>query len=367
MGLRPKSRQGILPWTPWLGGLVTLLMAAPAGAASYAIGQQGAGAEGVAGAATARQDLPEVGWFNPAAQPAGLVLSIGASAIFPRVEHTAPGGTVTGSESAPATPPWAHLGYVLQHDEQRFGLFVTGHVPFGAGLQWPETWTGRFEVTAVSLRVYEAAANAVYGITLNDDVELGVGGLQLLFGVAGRSVLGGLRHLERFGAVRLGPGAIGLLGLVGVGAGALGGVEIVRYPLVACLHGAADLAEHPPADHEIDQTEGDDQPEQLRREGGVNLGNLRHLALRPLLSLLGDEKQDHGDDERQQAEKLGCGEADEQAALLAIGGGRIAKRALEERAKHVTNAQCGHAHADRGETSTQQFCCFCVHDENSFC
>ena len=66
---------------------------------------------------------------------------------------------------------------------------------------------------------------------------------------------------------------------------------------------------------------------------------------------------------QEQAEKFGSGEADEQAALLAVGRAGIAQRAFEERAEDVAHADGGHAGTDRGETCTDQLCCFCVHSE----
>src|SRR6188768_1900229 len=64
------------------------------------------------------------------------------------------------------------------------------------------------------------------------------------------------------------------------------------------------------------------------------------------MSLLDDEQDQDRDDERDQAQKLGGGEADEQAALLTVGGTRIAQRAFEERAEHVAHAERGQANAD---------------------
>ena len=63
-------------------------------------------------------------------------------------------------------------------------------------------------------------------------------------------------------------------------------------------------------------------------------------------------EDDHRHGERDQAEKLGGGEADEQAALLAVGSRRVAQRALEERAEDVADADGGSADADRRETGT---------------
>jgi hypothetical protein len=92
------------------------------------------------------------------------------------------------------------------------------------------------------------------------------------------------------------------------------------------------------------------------------LGNLGHGAR----FVLGDENQDHRDDEREQTEKFGSREADEQTALLAISGGWIAERALKERTKHISHTTCGNACANCGETGTDQLCCCCVHDKTPF-
>ena len=55
-------------------------------------------------------------------------------------------------------------------------------------------------------------------------------------------------------------------------------------------------------------------------------------------------------------EQLGQREADEQPALLAVGGRRIAQRALEERAEDVADADGGGADADRREAGADHFC-----------
>ena len=65
-------------------------------------------------------------------------------------------------------------------------------------------------------------------------------------------------------------------------------------------------------------------------------------------------------------EQLGGGEADEQAALLAVGGRRVAQRALEERAEHVADADRGGADADRREAGADDLCGSKVHLETPF-
>jgi hypothetical protein len=55
---------------------------------------------------------------------------------------------------------------------------------------------------------------------------------------------------------------------------------------------------------------------------------------------------------RDQAEKLGGGEADEQDGPAGCRGCRVAERALEERAEDVADADGPRADADRCETGT---------------
>lgn len=147
-----------------------------ASAAGFAIAEQGASAQGIAGAATARPDLAETAWYNPAAISPGFLASVGANAIMPSIRHTDPEtGAVTEAERGAATPPWVHLGFVHGTGKHRFGAVVVGNVPFGAGLHWPEDWAGRFEVVSIELQVFELSASALYGIEITDDFELGAG------------------------------------------------------------------------------------------------------------------------------------------------------------------------------------------------
>src|SRR3546814_2541854 len=73
------------------------------------------------------------------------------------------------------------------------------------------------------------------------------------------------------------------------------------------------------------------------------------------------ENEEDRDDERQQAEKLGSGKADEQTALLTVGSRGVTKRALEERGEHIAHAQCGEADTDCSQTGAEQFCSLRIH------
>ena len=94
------------------------------------------------------------------------------------------------------------------------------------------------------------------------------------------------------------------------------------------------------------------------------LTDLRHSWVCAALTTARVE-DDHRHGEGDQAEKLGGREADEQAALLAVGRGRVAERALEERAEDVADADGGGADADRRETGADDLCRSEIHVENS--
>lgn len=146
-------------------------------AAGFAVGEQGAASAGVAGASTARDDLPETAFYNPAATTPGVHAAVGAAYIVPRLFHEhPPTGIRTPTVSGAATPPYVHAGWIGEFGKHRAGMLFVGHVPFGAGLRWPDDWGGRYDVTAIELQVFEASATAVYGLSLGDDVDLGVSG-----------------------------------------------------------------------------------------------------------------------------------------------------------------------------------------------
>ena len=141
--------------------LILFWVPAPAAAGGFAQGFQGTSAAGLSGAVTGRPDLPEAGYFNPAgfALQGNFGGGIGAAFLFPVVIHEDQDTRArTRAEIDGAIPP--HL-----HAFGRYGDFAAGlslGIPYGSGLQWPEDWAGRFEVTATSLTAYEAAPSVAW-------------------------------------------------------------------------------------------------------------------------------------------------------------------------------------------------------------
>src|SRR5690606_30264529 len=66
-----------------------------------------------------------------------------------------------------------------------------------------------------------------------------------------------------------------------------------------------------------------------------------------------------GDQEREDAERFGKRDADEEGGHLLAGSRRVAERTGEEVAGHVANADAGAAHADAGEARTDELAHAC--------
>src|SRR5882762_5500210 len=66
------------------------------------------------------------------------------------------------------------------------------------------------------------------------------------------------------------------------------------------------------------------------------------------------EEQQEGDQQGEDAQRFRDGEAEDQTAELAVGGGRIAKRALQELAEQVADADGGSSRADGGEAGADE-------------
>src|SRR4051794_27606463 len=66
------------------------------------------------------------------------------------------------------------------------------------------------------------------------------------------------------------------------------------------------------------------------------------------------EEEEERDQQREDAERLGHREAEDQAGELAVGGGRITDRAGKIMAENQAEADTGSAHADAGKTRADQ-------------
>jgi len=126
----------------------------------------------------------------------------------------------------------------------------------------------------------------------------------------------------------------------------------------------ADARQRHPRHQHVEQDEGQRQPKELRREmlrlerrkGAVSAfgrsamgGRLGHDgASEP-------EQKQESDQQRENAERLGDGEAENQIAELALRGGRIAQSSRQVIAEDDADADAGAAHADTGNAGSNVF------------
>lgn len=147
--------------------LILVLASGDVDAAGFAVAEQGAAALGMANAVTGVPEAAGAAMFNPAALgvSSGLGISVAASAVMPFLTHTYTQDTTSEFHVA-AIPAlsldWTSAGPI------RFGGGIGMNVPFGASLSWPKTWPGRFDVTSISLQVFELSGNLLFGYFADD-------------------------------------------------------------------------------------------------------------------------------------------------------------------------------------------------------
>lgn len=143
--------------------LATALLPATAGAAGYAIYEQGAAALGMAGAATASVHDASAVFFNPAAMTRldGTRIYVGGSALQPVASFAGmgpnPGYGVT-EEMVRQTfyPPTIYATRLLR---KGLAAGVGINSPYGLGVEWdPITFSGRYLVTKVDLQTVNSSA-----------------------------------------------------------------------------------------------------------------------------------------------------------------------------------------------------------------
>src|SRR3954454_10663934 len=106
---------------------------------------------------------------------------------------------------------------------------------------------------------------------------------------------------------------------------------------------------------------------QMSRTWTIPRYQARRLRGRPVQSSqYSAEQGQKRDEKREDAQSFGHGEAEDQAAELAVGSRRIAQRAREVAAEDVAQANARATHAQASDAGADVLCCFCVHLFNSF-
>jgi len=161
------------------------LVATQAGAAGFALQEQGISGLGnaYAGAAAVAEDASTV-WWNPAGMsrlPAGKHVALGAAYIAPstkfsnRSSTAATGGRPLGTTSADAgDTALVPSGFFAMNlnPSWSFGLGVS--VPFGLSTSYPQDWVGRFQGIESEVKTLNINPAVSYKISDNASVGFGV-------------------------------------------------------------------------------------------------------------------------------------------------------------------------------------------------
>ena len=138
-----------------------MLFPATAWAGGFEVPEQSSVAAGTGGAGTARADDPSAAWYNPAAlaDKGGWRFGVGLTLAMPSIGAKAMDGSWSvQSKDALLTPPHLYLSRAWKHWAS--GVAVT--VPYGAAVEWPADWAGKFEIVSTSLQVFRVSQFVAY-------------------------------------------------------------------------------------------------------------------------------------------------------------------------------------------------------------
>lgn len=152
--------------------IVLVFIACAAHASGFEVSTQNARATGMGNAYVAVADDPAGIFYNPGGivGPTGLDLQVGDTLIVPSLRYQSPTGEVTDARTQALPPPHLYVRYGF-HPRVAFGLGLFS--PYGASVQWPEEWAGRYSATSTQLTTYEVVPTVA--IQFHEKVKGGFG------------------------------------------------------------------------------------------------------------------------------------------------------------------------------------------------
>ncbi len=159
-----------------------LFFAHSASGASFALSENGARAQGMAGAYVGQADDASAVWYNPAGlvrTPKGGTVSLGGNIFFPRISADDVRGVRTNPADSPhangeaGSTPMTPLGYASLRvgDRVAFGLGI--NTPFGLSVDWEDNAFVRYQSSFAELRTL--FVTPAVGVRLGDRLSVGVG------------------------------------------------------------------------------------------------------------------------------------------------------------------------------------------------
>jgi len=161
----------------------SLLLSAPAAfGASFALSENGARAQGMAGAYVGQADDASAAWYNPAGlvrTPAGGTVSLGGNLFIPAISaddvrgvRTNPGDSAHATGEAGATP-MTPLGYASLRAGDRVAFGLGANTPFGLSVDWADNAFVRYQSAFAELRTF--FITPAVGVRLTDWLSVGLG------------------------------------------------------------------------------------------------------------------------------------------------------------------------------------------------
>jgi long-chain fatty acid transport protein len=170
-------------------------LAADAGAAGFAILQQGTAAMAQGNAFVAQADDPSAVFYNPAGLTQLRRPQIYAHTVLSSTNrsYVSPAGSYTTAAHKIFFIP-ATYGVLPVTDRLVLGFGVFS--PFGLGTTWPPSWAGRYLTTLSDLKTFNLNPVAAYKILDNLSVAVGLNVLYSKVNIQRRTMVGPLTELK---------------------------------------------------------------------------------------------------------------------------------------------------------------------------
>jgi long-chain fatty acid transport protein len=158
------------------------MSAAPAWGASFALSENGAKAQGMAGAFVGQADDPSAVWYNPAGLlrvPKGGVVSLGANVFIPDIEaHDVNNVRTNAADAAdadgePGTILMTGNQYVSWRLSDRVAVGLGVNTPFGLSVDWEDDAFVRYQSAFAELRTLFITPTVA--LQLSDRIAFGLG------------------------------------------------------------------------------------------------------------------------------------------------------------------------------------------------
>ena len=168
----------------WLvGGMVAVLLGTvgPAWGASFALSENGAKAQGMAGAFVGQADDPSAVWYNPAGllRQGGASISLGANFFVPDISADDVNGVrrnpkdSTHADGDSGTVLITGNNYAAWRVSDRLGLGFGINTPFGLSVDWEDDAFVRYQSSFAELRTL--FFTPAIALQLSDRITAGVG------------------------------------------------------------------------------------------------------------------------------------------------------------------------------------------------